>query len=174
MAPTNSLYIPRVYIPAYAGSPAWLEKVERAKNMIAQHLAYLEIADVESIDIQPHKSRRNPFAMAFVHIKEWHATEAASSTVSRLKEHGSAKIVYDDPHFWLLLPWASKQSRKGNKSYNGNKTNLEDRVKVLETALDQQAEMLEKMTNMMKLVGVQGEDNEVNTNGKRPRTNSEE
>lgn len=173
MAPTNSLYIPRVYIPAFAGSPAWLEKADRAKAKIIRLLAYLEIADVESIDIQPHKSRRSPFAMAFVHIKEWHATEVASSTVTRLKEHGSAKIVYDDPHFWMLLPWESKQSRKVNKQ--SKKTELEDRIKVLETALDQQMGMLQKMTEMM-MVGMQGNGNDQydNTNRKRPRMKTEE
>ena len=170
MAPTNSLYIPRVYIPAFAGSPAWLEKVDRAKANIAHQLAYLEIADVESIDIQPHKSGKTPFAMAFVHIKEWHATEAASSTVTRLKEHGSAKIVYNDPHFWLLLPWESKHSRKYSK-----KTDLENRMKVIETTLDQQMAMLEKMAEMMRVMGgMQGTEQQVNTNGKRPRMKSEE
>ena len=174
MAPTNSIYIPRVYIPAFAGSPAWIEKVDKAKAKITHQLAYLEIADVESIDIQPHKSGRTPFAMAFVHIKEWHATEAASSTVTRLKERGSAKIVYDDPHFWLLLPWESKHMRKSN-SKHGKKTDLENRMKVLETALDQQMVMLEKMTEMMRVMGcVQGIEQEVNTNGKRPRMKSEE
>lgn len=173
MAPTNWLYIPRVYIPAYPGSPAWIERADKAKAKIAHQLAYLEIADVESIDIQPHKSWRTPFAMAFVHIKEWHATEAASSTVTRLKEHGSAKIVYNDPHFWLLLPWQSKHSRKNSK--HSKKTDLENRMKVIETTLHQQMVMLEKMTEMMRVMGgVQGTEQEVNTNGKRPRMKSEE
>lgn len=174
MAPTNSLYIPRVYIPARFWSEKWQELADQAKDKITHQLAYLEIADVESIDIQPHKSGNKPFAMAFVHIKEWHATEAASSTVTRLKEHGSAKIVYDDPHFWMLLPWGSKHSRKNNNKH-GKKTDLEDRIKVLETTLDQQMAMLEKMTEMMRVMGgVQGSDQDVNTNGKRPRMKSDE
>ena len=174
MAPTNSLYIPRVYIPARFWSEKWQELADQTKDKIAHQLAYLEIADVESIDIQPHKSGNKPFAMAFVHIKEWHATEAASSTVTRLKEHGSAKIVYDDPHFWMLLPWESKHSRKSNSKHS-KKTDLEDRMKALETTLDQQMAMLEKMTEMMRVMGsVQGTEQEVNTNGKRPRMKSEE
>lgn len=173
MAPTTSLYIPRVFIPAFAGSPAWLEKVNKAKAKIIQQFAYLEIADVESIDIKPHKSGRTPFAMAFVHIKEWHATEAASSTVTRLKEYGNAKIVYNDPHFWLLLPWESKHSRKS--SNYSNKTDLENRMKIIETTLDQQMAMLEKMTKMMKVMGgPQTTEQELNTNGKRARMRSEE
>lgn len=175
MAPTNSLYIPRVYIPARFWSEKWQELADQAKVKIAHQLAYLEIADVESIDIKPHKTGRKPFAMAFVHIKEWHATEAASSTVARLKERGSAKIVYDDPHFWMILPWENKKMHKTtSEQHNKKKTELEDRIKVLESALDQQLEMLQKMTDMMSKMGLQGNDQPVNTNGKRVRVKTEE
>jgi hypothetical protein len=174
MAPTNSLYIPHVYIPARFWSEKWQKLADQAKDKIANQLAYLEIADVESIDIQPHKTGKKPFAMAFVHIKEWHATEAASSIVARLKKQGSVKIVYDDPRFWMLLPWESKHSRKSNSKHY-KKTHLENRIKALELALDQQMEMLEKMKQLMiNDIGAQEKEQEVNINGKRPRIKSEE
>ena len=70
----------------------------------------------------------------------------------------------------MLLPWESKHSRKYSK-----KTDLENRMKVIETTLDQQMAMLEKMTEMMRVMGgMQGTEQQVNTNGKRPRMKSEE
>jgi hypothetical protein len=78
----------------------------------------------------------------------------------------------DDPHFWTLLPWESKHSRKSNSKHY-KKTHLENRIKAVELALDQQKEMLEKMKQLM-INDIGAQEKEVNINGKRPRIKSEE
>ena len=173
MAPTNKLYIPRVYIPAFFGSPAWIEKANKVKLRIGKLLSFLEIADVDTIEIKPHKHSNKPYSMAFVHIKNWHETEAASSIVSRLKDHGSAKIVYDDPHYWLLLPWQSKEMRTNRIQTNTGQ--LENRISSLEQMFQHKIQLLEnKITEIMAKLADQCNEEAVNTNGKRVRINSEE
>ena len=181
MSPTNSIYIPRVHIPVKYRSEKWQVMADQARNKIIHTLSILEIADVASVDIKPHKTSQTG-AMAFVHIKEWHATESASSIVTRMKETGNARLVYNDPHYWILLPW-NIQKNITNSDQNKDSSNLQDRINTLENTynylVQQNKKIMSDMVLMMQNTSIQNTpgstiSEDFNQNGKRPRVKNEE
>jgi len=86
----KSIYIPRIF-----------------ENITSEKIKYafeiLDLGIVSYIDLVqrgPSKSK-----MAFVHFSEWSTNPSAQNLARKILDPNSqAKLVYDDPWYWILLP----------------------------------------------------------------------
>jgi len=90
----RSLYIPRVFLNI-------------SEEDIISVFKTLCLGEVERVDLAPRITPRGRINsnMAFVYFKTWSMSVAAQHLAERIVDtKRDAKIVYDDPWFWILLP----------------------------------------------------------------------
>ena len=90
----KSLYIPRIFL-----------NIDEKK--IAEVFELLELGEVERVDLVPRPQTSGAISsnMAFVYFKRWNNTTVAQNLALRIMDpHREARIVYDDPWYWILLP----------------------------------------------------------------------
>ena len=97
MTSTYSVFIPRVFSNIRA-------------SRISDTFHNLDIGDVEKVDLVAKTGKNgDSYNMAFVHFKRLYDTEAASDFRKELEEPEiKTKVVYEDPWFWLVLPFEKK------------------------------------------------------------------
>jgi hypothetical protein len=112
-----SLYIPRVL-------PSW-----RDQTRIAKIIKDCDIGLVSRIDfVDKVDAHGRPFCQAFVHFDSWFDNATARHIQERIEDpERQARIVYDDPKYWILL--------KNNKPITENEKILLDRIHCLEQSL---------------------------------------
>ena len=99
----ESIYIPRVY----ANIPT---------DFIAETFESLNIGAVDRVEAIPRPGDKTTY-MAFVYFSSWNVeNKAAVHLANRINSPSSdtpqARIVYDDPWYWILLPNKSKKEEK--------------------------------------------------------------
>ena len=99
----NSIYIPRVFSNIHP-------------NVIGQTFERLNIGVVNHIQViqRPKKNGKSSAYMAFVYFKEWFNNQSAINLAERvLDPEKQARVVYDDPYYWIILPNTTKTKGKG-------------------------------------------------------------
>ncbi len=89
-----SLYIPRIF-------------ANISKERVAHIFKSLLIGEVSVIDFVPREDSNTgePYNMAFVHFSEWYDNTASKNFQAKVNDPDTdAKIVYDDPWYWICLP----------------------------------------------------------------------
>lgn len=132
-----SLYIPRMAEDSHKNS-----QFKDLNDFIRFRFKALAIGEVSHVDFKKgfvNKDGRM-YYKAFVHFNLWYDNPTTRSIQDRIfheAEYNScAKLVYDDPHYWMLLEYKENQ----NKS---KKQQAFELVSKLEQQLAQVAEMAE-------------------------------
>jgi hypothetical protein len=120
--PKLSLYIPRVF-------PNWRDEARMANVFESLNIGKIHRIDfIDKIDENTNQS----YCQAFVHFEYWYDYPASHSIQEKILDPTQqAKIVYDDPWFWLLL--------KCNKPLTDTEKKMEERVYALEKQVEVQA-----------------------------------
>ncbi len=101
-----SLYIPRVANNCYMKQSGL--SFTNITDFMAHMFHSLDIGRVSRVDLVPIYSKSGNltnFSKAFVHFELWYDTPSAFSIQEKMNDssHGNiAKLVYDDPHYWIL------------------------------------------------------------------------
>lgn len=93
-----SVYIPRVFSNIHP-------------NVISQTFEGQKIGVVDHIQViqRPKKKGQSPAYMAFVYFKEWFTNQSALHLAERIvNPDKQARVVYDDPYYWIVLPNTTK------------------------------------------------------------------
>ena len=98
MSSTYSVFIPRVFSNIRA-------------NRISDTFHNLDIGDVGKVDLVAKTSKNGDnYNMAFVHFNGFYDTQAATDFRKEVEDPEiKAKLVYEDPWFWLILPFEKKE-----------------------------------------------------------------
>ena len=123
----KSLYIPRVFLNI-------------TEEKIREVFETLELGEIERIDLvpRPYTSGTISANMAFIYFKYWSQTVSAQNLASRIMDpRREARIVYDDPWYWILLPNRRPQLAKPTESERIDALksiiqNLSTRIEILE------------------------------------------
>lgn len=93
-SPITSVYIPRVFSNIHP-------------NVISQTFERQNIGVVDHIQViqRPKKKGKSPAYMAFIYFKEWFSNQSALHLAERIvNPEKQARVVYDDPYYWIVLP----------------------------------------------------------------------
>lgn len=87
-----SIYIPHVFLNI-------------SKEYIINIFDILEIGKIKYIDIVPKVNNNNKYYnSAYIYFEEWYDNIVAKNFQERiLNADKEARIVYDDPYFWVIL-----------------------------------------------------------------------
>jgi hypothetical protein len=122
----KSLYIPRVFLNI-------------TEEKIREVFETLELGEIERIDLvpRPYTSGTISANMAFIYFKYWSQTVSAQNLASRIMDpRREARIVYDDPWYWILLPNRRPQLAKPTES---------DRIGVLKSIIQNLSTRIENL-----------------------------
>jgi hypothetical protein len=98
MSTSYSVFIPRVF-------------PNIGEQRITTIFQQLDIGDVRKVDLITKENNNGTFNMAFVHFEGLYNTAAAETFRQDVENpEKKAKIVYDDPWFWLVLPFIKKET----------------------------------------------------------------
>ena len=120
-----SVYIPRIFnnIPT--------EKIVKTFEL-------LNLGKVEKVDIIMKTNQNgNNIKMAFVHFSEWYTNSAATNFRENIENPNiDAKLVYDDPWYWIVFPNTSPM-KNSNATYISNDIDIsiDNRLKYLENEI---------------------------------------
>lgn len=83
------------------------------ENRIRKVFHDLNIGNVGSVDLISKKTAKgDKFNMAFIHFDILYKTESAETFCQDVENpEKKANVVYDDPWFWLVLPFEQKKRR---------------------------------------------------------------
>ena len=113
-----SLYIPRVF-------------ANISKERMTQVFESLQIGQVAYVDFVPREDSNTgePYNMAFVHFTKYYDNTGSENFQTKVKDpNHEAKIVYDDPWYWICLPNLNPKPDSIRE--------LENRVAVLEQTVN--------------------------------------
>jgi len=113
---TRSLFIPRVFSNI-------------SKERIAKVFNSLDLGIVDTIDFVKKQGANGSYHSVYVHLKYWLSTPASREFRKKLfndeQEEGDkqegAKLVYDDPWFWVVLPNTSARPSESRRATSPNK-----------------------------------------------------
>lgn len=107
-----SLYIPHVF-PNFT------------QEYIASVFEYLDFGRVEHVDLVSKMDKLgNPYNSAYVHFAEWFAGPITANFQERvLDQNKEARIVHDDPWYWIVLENTAKKYVPGERKLTLNITN---------------------------------------------------
>ena len=98
-----SVYIPHVF-------------ANIIKQQIEEVFENLKIGKVKNIDLISKKGKTELYNSAYIHFEYWYDNTAAHNFRERvLNPNKEARIVYDDPWYWIVL------ENKGNKHVSGDR-----------------------------------------------------
>ncbi len=99
-----SVFIPRVFLNI-------------SSTRISNVFHKLNIGEVDHVDLVKRSNEKSSFNMAFVHFKNMYdSNEARSFQDDVANPDTKAKIVYDDPWYWFVMPFTKKE--KANQGFN--------------------------------------------------------
>ena len=96
------------------------------KDLIINKFQTLNIGLIERVDfVEKTSANGNKYYMAFLHFEEWEDNTATRNIQYKiLNEENSARLVYDEPWYWILL--------KNNNPISHEEAALQERIVVLE------------------------------------------
>lgn len=101
-----SLYIPRIANNCF-DKQAGL-KFDNMSDFVTHLFHSLDIGRVNRVDLVPIPTKNgtpSKFSKGFVHFHTWYYTMSAITLQEKMQDKtngGIAKLVYDDPHYWIL------------------------------------------------------------------------
>ena len=98
---TYSVFIPRIF-------------ANISETRIIQIFHNLSIGEVDHVDLL-RKTGNNgePYNMGFVHFKQLYLNQDGESFRADVENaENKTKIVYDDPWFWIVLPFVQKEQQQ--------------------------------------------------------------
>ena len=100
-----SIYIPRIF-------------TNISNSKIISTFENLELGKVQHMDIVYRTGiDGSTYKMAFIHFSYWSNSSAANNLRDKIEDPAiEAKIVYDDPWYWIILPNKSSTSRQHKAS----------------------------------------------------------
>jgi len=95
----------------------------------------LDLGKVKCIDIIMKTGVNNEkIKMAFVHFSEWYNNPAANNLRKKIENPNyEAKVMYDDPWYWILLPNTSSSEKNCLLNLN---LNIEEKIDKLENDIN--------------------------------------
>ena len=112
-----SLYIPRIM-------PQWAYE-EAVKNKFQS----LNIGNIERVDFVYNENDDTPYYQAFIHFTSWFENVMTKNLQEKIfNPEKVAKLVFDDPWYWILLP--NKNPRTENE------VRIEKHIKMLEASIE--------------------------------------
>ena len=101
-----SLYIPHVF-------------TNISKNKIVETFEKLRIGSINRIDFLNKKSKKSNYNAVYIHFSEWYDNSAARNFQERvLDPNMEARIVYDEPWFWIVLENKRHKASDRKRSVN--------------------------------------------------------
>ena len=98
-----SLYIPHVF-------------ANISKRMVAETFENLRIGNVKRVDFVYKRGSNGDFNAAYIHFNYWYDNVAACNFQERvLNPNREARIVYDEPWYWIVLENKTKKTSTGRK-----------------------------------------------------------
>lgn len=87
------------------------------ENRIIHVFKSLNIGDVHKVDLVPRSNKNgDTYNMAFIHFHTLYDSESAKTFKQDVENPAKqAKIVYEDPWFWLVLPFEQKNKHLQNQ-----------------------------------------------------------
>jgi len=142
MTPLESIYIPRIYGNIEPG-------------LIAYTFENMDLGVVRNIETC---KRPDSTYMAFVYFSSWNTSNpAACNLAKRIRDPNvQARIVYDDPWYWILLPNKSEKSIKKNVEQTKDSATSTDELKN-----EQEIEILKLMVEDLQTRLLKSEKNQV-------------
>ena len=128
----------------------------------------LDLGRVSRVDLVPIYSKSGAasnFSKAFVHFDTWYDTASAQSIQEKMRcasSGGIAKLVYDDPHYWILKHNTSTAQNNRNE-INELKSQISDMTTRLATYHTMLAHAQHQLGNLQGLITSD------HTNGVDPR-----
>ena len=153
-APINSIYIPRIHNSCYKNDVGG-HHFNNLIEFIKYTFAHLDIATVDSVDLVPLTTKRGQlttFSQAFVHLKSWNPGATAEGIIQRMMDVESGaqpnpvRLVYDDPHYWILKPNKSINTNVNGTGYSAQLALLQEQVVNLTSQLQQYQQKLSENT----------------------------
>ena len=141
----QSIYIPRIHNQCYKADIGG-HKFENLEQFIKYTFKHLDIATVNYVDLVPLLTRGGQptaFSQAFVHLKEWIPGATSEGLLQRMKNfedntiENPARLVYDDPHYWILKPNKSIVANINGNNYAAHITLLQQQVTNLTAEIQQ-------------------------------------
>ena len=148
--PTMSIYIPHVF-----------------ENITKEHIYYvfeiLRIGRISHIDFIMKTSKNKPYNCAYIHFEFWYNNIANINLQEKIRNpEKEARIVYDDPWFWLILENTASKTVEGerkpciNLEYFGlsnKKTETVDEpLKTVDETFEKVNEILEPVDEILESV----------------------
>ena len=79
----------------------------------------LNIGNVGKIDLVKRTNKQGKsFNMAFIHFDHLYQSDSANEFHRDILEDNKSKVVYDDPWFWLVLPFEEKEQNSTTPQLN--------------------------------------------------------
>jgi hypothetical protein len=101
-----SLYIPHVF-------------ANITKNRIVETFEKLRIGSINRIDFVNKKSKNSNFNSVYIHFSQWYDNVASRNFQERvLDPNMEARIVYDEPWFWIVLENKGQKAGDRKRSVN--------------------------------------------------------
>ena len=119
-----SLYIPHVFS-------------NFSKKMVAETFENLRIGNVKRVDFVHKRNSNGDYNAAYIHFNYWCDNVAASNFKDRvLNPNTEARIVYDEPWYWIVLenkvPKVKSSDRKCRINIDAlSKTQVQDEKKMM-------------------------------------------
>lgn len=74
------------------------------KDMVSYYFMKQELGIVKQVDFVAKMDTRGiPYNAAYVHISNWFINPASLNFQDRIENGKEARIVYDDPHYWIVM-----------------------------------------------------------------------
>ena len=99
MSSITSVFIPRVFINI-------------SKERIAKIFDSLDLGIVDKIDFVKKQGPNGAYHAVYVHMKYWLKTTASRQFREKLVSKDGAKLVYEDPWYWVVLPNTADRQKK--------------------------------------------------------------
>ncbi len=131
-----SLYIPHVF-------------ANISKERIVKIFEILSLGKVRDVDFVSKMGNSGSYNSAYLHFDYWYDNVASQNFRERVKaENKEARIVYDDPWYWIVLQNKSKKIIPGQQKCLEVKTN---------EATPDQATILKSLMNQKEFIKIQME-----------------
>lgn len=136
---TYSIYIPRVF-----------KNIPNKK--IIDTFESFNLGKISTIDVLNKEGKNDTYKMVFIHFTEWFDNPAANNLRDKIdNKHQHAKLVYDDPWYWILLPNQSNYVKSTPFVKEEKKINLNEMytnsLKIFEQKIDSRFAKLELELN---------------------------
>lgn len=134
-----SLYIPRVF-----------SNIDDAR--VKAIFKSLDIGDVSHVDfVQKNNKNGKTYNSIYIHFSSWYDNKSAANFQENvLNPNKKAKLVYDDPWFWIVLENKSIKKEESQTDINVDVAKFEDNIQQSKIERDFVNARLKNMAHLLK------------------------